>query len=398
MKNTMQVLLKQFYWFRALFIFIGFFELSFYSILLYRATNSFAVLGIDKAIFAVAIWTGFAFGSYLIHKIGYVASFRVGFALLSITTSALVLLLPQIDLSYPLIAILSGSGRGILWSVIHLYTLKEFSRNQRGKVFSSIVSLELILGIIMPVIIGALITYNGGYTTIYLIGAVLYFITAILPFQYNKIPKSKIRLSEFLFIARQKHFNTFSIYKLIDSGFNSLFGLLFSIIPFLFLHSEFNVGVLSSFIAVIAAVLALVQRNITFKRKITWGYIGTYISSLGTLLLSTIWTFPMLVIERLMDKVGVSLYGPVGSDVDMRTRNRFHKRFVDESAIEMNMTIETIYLLGRVIGTTIFVIIVQMTSHNALSIVKIIVGVIALWKLTSYVWMVSLYKKLQPSK
>jgi hypothetical protein len=300
-----------------------------------------------------------------------------------------MLFIHDLAVLFPFFAIIRGFSRGVYWPADNAYTLKEMHGMDRGRVISILQSMALILNIIIPVLVGALITFSEDYRYVFILGAVLFFSSIVIPFSYSKKTRSSIRTKEIQYIFKRPHFNKFALTSATYAGFLSIFEILFLIVPFLLLEEEFSVGILGSVIGVAAALTAWLDSKTTLKQRIQLGFAGYIIYASTTMILGLIWTVPVL----FMRSVGLAFTNSVGSpardDLDFRVRENILGSYNDESALEMNIVVELVYLLGRIFCIGTCIVLFSIHEMDLVRILLIVCPPIFLLSYTAYVYLLN---------
>ncbi len=235
---------------------------------------------------------------------------------------------------------------------------------ERGRIISLLQSIVLLLQIVIPVLSGALITYTGGYDYTFLLGTFILIGSVFIPYSFNKKAKSKISSDEIVRVLKKKGIGIYSVLSIIQSAFNSLFAVLFMIIPYILIGEEFGVGALSSTIGFAAVLVAWLDSKPSFKVRIQLGYIGFIIYTIFTMFLAAVWTIPSLVIRSLALAFTQSVSAPALVDIDYRIREKILGEFQNESALEMNLIAETLYIFGRVIILGFVILFFSISNSN----------------------------------
>jgi YQGE family putative transporter len=366
---------------------------SYYTILLFRETNSFSVIAFENLIFFISLWVGSIIASFYIDRLGYLRSYKVSFFMGLITLILLLVLNKNLGSLYILFAIFRGLAQGFYWSVEHAINLKEFQGLSRERAIYTAQSFIQILKIVVPIVVGAIIIYFGGYSAIFFIGIGVNLIALCIPFNYNKKPASRIHIEEITSILKSPYLKTYALYTGYFSGIASLYGVFFTIIPFILLGNEFNVGVLSSLIGICVALIALWERRISSKNKIRGGYIGYTIYILATIVLTVVWTVPILIMRTLLVSFSTVLGDSAFQDLNYKVREKILGSSKKESATEMNLITETIILISRIFALTIFILIIS-TIEDPTNTIRLIAGLLCSYPLISFVGYVRLNKKI----
>ena len=398
-RNHKQVV-NQLFIYKITGVLVGLIVWAYYYILLYKKTGSIQVLLLDFLIFMLAQFLGFLIFSFFVDKIGYLKSFRVSSIAHALTLGLILLFLNRLPELYVIFAVLRGISIGVYWPIDHSIYLKDLHGSERGKILSLIQSFILLLKIIIPALAGALISYSGNYNYTFVLGIALCVGSVFIPFSYNKKTRSKITSKEIVRILNMQNIGLYSLISIFKGAINSMIIILFMIIPYILIGEEFGVGTLYSFVGFLAAIIAWINSNSSFNVRLRLGYLGASINAVFTLFLSIVWTIPALVIRSFAMAFTQSVSVPIKDELDYRIKEKILKEFQNESAIEMNIIVETFYLIGRIIAIAFLIIIFTISSeHDNLNYVdntlRLIIAVTGVLQLVSFISFVFLNKKIK---
>ncbi len=380
-----QSLFHEFYFFKSSFIIATFFVYAYFPIFLYKYSNSFTIIVIDSIVFYLTAWIGFIIGSFIIEKLGYVSTFRLSFFLQAVATTFVLFNSENILNLFILFGILRGLPRGMFWSVNHIYVLKEFNQSERNLSINIIESLGHIFNIVFPVLTGALITLSGNYNLSFIIGIAILLITSVAPFNYNKKPKSQITSNEIMQIIKHPLFSKFSFITIIHQGIESLTLLTFTIIPFLFIGNEFGIGILATGINIFAALLLFTRRKNKIDKDVKLGYLGHLIYTISNLMLIFAWIFEVYVLRNIISIVGNVLTENIKQKMEFSLREKILAHNKNSSSIEMNLVMETLYFIGRMVAASTYLVCLVVFNIDLVTSFKIILGLQTVWVIIHFV-------------
>lgn len=368
---------------------------SYYYILLYNQTGSLLVLFQEALFCYIGTWIGYVMGTIVLDRFGYLKSYKTIAVFHILLYLAIIIFINQLAFYYIIFALLRGFTSGLYWPTDHAYSLREMQGSRRGQIINITIGLSQLLHIILPVLVGAFLTYTKAYEGIFIIGIILYTTLLLFPFTYNKKIRSKISSQEITDIIKTPYFKYFFISKFLQGGFMGLFMVFFSIIPYLLIGDELGVGGLASAVAFIGAIVTYFDRNLKFTTKIFLGYIGSFIYMFFTVLLGVFWTSAMVVIRSVGLTFTTSFRDTVQEDIDFRMRELLLGNKKNESTFEMNLLIETALVLGR--ASILIVCIILFNSSSVFSNeteLRILISVLSPYLLALFIFNTWLYKKL----
>lgn len=348
---------------------------SYYVYLLLRATNNdFGQVFINFGTIAIGQLLGFLVSAVYLNKIGYLGTFRIHNFILLIVTVLTLLTLPNIIEVHAVLGLLRGVGNGFFWLGNNVYSLREILGNMRGRMISILSSGGTLLNIVLPILTGAIIV-GMGYQWVFIISSAVYLIGVIYPWRGNKFPRDVFKPSEIKNFSKRKWFKTWSVFTVIHEITGDQRNMIMIMLPFLFIRDEFGVGVFTSVIGFFAAVFIFVHRNDDLLKRIRMGFTGSVIVDITTLILSFVWTLPALVFRSILATLGFGLYTPVESDLNYRVREQLLGSFNQESAIEMQVYVEILLTVARVINLVFFLVLFYVLRVDALVLIQVLLFV-----------------------
>lgn len=349
---------NQFLFFCVVFTLADLVAWAYYSILLLRESNNdVAVVFTNFGMLYTGLMLGFLFEGKIFSKIGYKWSFRLSNILQAIVLGITILTLNDLLQIHLILALMRGVARGLFWDTKHLYAIKEIHAGERAKLISLIYSLDAVLGVILPFLIGAVISSLGfeGYAWTFAAGIVIYLLAAIYPWEFNKVPRDKMSIKDFWAISKKKGFKRWAALSIGMEVINNQRTMIITVLPFLFIGDEFGVGLLGSAVGLAGAVLAFWHRNDFDIKRIKLGYLGGAIIDLSTIGLIIVWNLPALVIRSLLVKLGIALHNPIMQDKIYQVRELIVGDFTDQYSVEVQQYSEFFLYVGRLINLVLFI-------------------------------------------
>ena len=339
--------INQYYFYRLIFTVSEFCSTTFFYIFLYTQTQSLSQIISYSIVLYTGLFIGYVLGGFIIEKVGYVGSYKIGFFLLGSTQIFLALSLDYFQSFLIAFALISGIARGIYWSSIITVKIKEFGTQERGLIISNTVSIALVLNMVLPPIIGAYLTNTGDYSFIFLIGGMCLLASIFVPWKYNKKPQSKITKKEIRNILKNKYFINYGVLAAIKSGLQSCIDLVLLILPFILLKSELGVGLLVTIFSIASIFLSFIFRKSKLSQAGRLSKIGNLINSFSSILFLLFWGIPGLLFRGLGNTLGDSIKNPAEDKIESRLREIILKKNVNQSIIELNFLIEVFTYFGR---------------------------------------------------
>lgn len=353
---------------------VNLFAWAFFSILIYRETQEVQSIFEAFGMYYIGVYISFVVVTFLLDRIGYLGAYRL--SMLAKSLCAFLIFLITFDFeSYFLIASLFyGLSAGAIWPVFNSYLVKDVVGDERTALIGSVTSISLLLRVFIPTGAGAIISFTNGYEVTFLIATAIYFLAMLYPFKSNLKTDSKISSAEVSSIIGSKFFTPFFAITFFRSLFTTAITVSMTLVPFLFLESEFNVGVLASVSAFIAAIMAFADKKASEKSREELGAFGWILYAISNLIFVFIWTAPVLIFRSLTLPFTIALGDTSRQDLDVNIREKILGKNLKESAREMNLVVETIFLFARLSSLGIIIFLLEIFSSNQEGVVRAAIG------------------------
>jgi len=374
-----QQLTRQYYTFRIFFEISMFMVWAYYYILLYIRVRSLNALILEQLLFSIGLWVGAVIGAMVLDGLGYLRIFRFSFIAQIVVMMMIIVLINQLPEFFALIAIFRGIAIGLYWPADYSFNLKEVHGVYRDSTISAIQSIQLIFKIIIPFLAGVIISYLRDYRFLFTVAIFFMGMAVMVPWEFNKIPISKFRPEEISKILKKRKIDLFGAIVMLDKGMAALYTVFFLIVPYLIIQDEFGVGLLGTFIGVAAALAAILHKRLSFRTKVNVGYIAFFVYALFTSLVGFIWSLPVLVIRSLGVSFTLALGTTTQNEIDFRIREKILGDFTGESAIEMNLVIDTFYLFGRVVVLSLALMVASLTGWGFEEFIRVSIIVLSIY-------------------
>lgn len=354
------------------------------AIMLYKQTNSLALLFVERLIFVLGIYAGFVVISFFLDKIGYLITYRLSLLMNLLAIFFLLVFRNNLEYTFAIISIMHGLSRGIYWPVEHTVNTRNISGKQRSSLINKLTALNLIIIITLPVLAGLLIESRGEYDLLLLIALCTNLFALFIPFKNNFKEITNLRTSEIRKLVRKKVFKRFAFTQSLLGSFQTLHTSVFLIVPFLFLQSELGVGLLVSSMGLIAAFTSFAERNIPDKHKVVFGYISHILWASASFLLVIFWNPVILVIQSVLNAFNIALGLSIRANEDYKIRENILGDDLKESSAEMNLIVETIYLFSRVFVFGLLLIVISSNIESLDTFLRIIIPISPVLMLLGY--------------
>lgn len=363
---------RQFYFFQTVFIITGTICWSYFIYLLIRSSNNdYRVIFLNFGAVAIGQLLGLIISALFLGRLGYLKTFRIHNIILFIVTVLTLLSLPHLTQVYIILALLRGFGYGFFWLANNVYSQREIFGLRRGRLLSILNATGVILGIVLPILAGATISF-AGYPWIFIIAAAVYLIGIIYPWKYNKVPKDTFRPAELKNFYRKPQFKQWSVFVILNEMSSDQRMIIITALPFLFIGNEFDIGILTSGLGLLAALLIIMHRNDEIRKKIHFGYTGAYLVALSTTFLSFVWNLPAFVFRSIVANFGFAYYSPVETDLGFRVKESVMGEFTQESANEMQVYVETLLTIARVSNMVLAIVLFYVFGFDPLRVMQVL--------------------------
>lgn len=367
----------------------------YYGIFLYRQSFDIRVLVIDSLLASSATWLGYLLGTGWIHKHGYKPALRASFLLMLAVAVGTLLAMGRIRELYPLLALARGLPAGVYTAVIDVFLLQELSAAKRGKYLNINLSVEFIVTVILPFVLGSLIKFTGGYQAVFMMAAAMYVAALCLPVSERRSTGKPFSIRGELAVLRRPGMREFNINNILTSGADQLNGLLLGIVPFLLFQNELSVGSFTSFIALAAAAVSLVANRTNMGRQVKLGYLGNSGRIISNAILCISWTPWALVLQGLINKAMSPLNDPIAQKIKLENAASILGRELHDKALALNLVAATGALIGKAGALATFLLILSLSQSSQVTVLRYLLVTYALWKIVNYVWLVTMQKRFK---
>lgn len=369
--------------------FFGFF----YGIFLYRNTFNINILLVDLLVSSIASLAGYFLGSYATHKKGYMATIRLSLCFAALSAIIAFFYSHIIAAIFIYIAIIKGLSGGIYASVLDIYLLKEMNQRVRGRYLYLNLSIEFLITTLVPILVGAILTFGGGYRLTFLIAGLLYFSAIWIPKQYNKKPNCKFLLSDAIAITKRAHFKEFGINLAMGSGADQLNVFVIAIVPYLIIKNEFGVGLLVGASAIVASLTSFFLKNINGKYQWKIGFAGGLGRFVGNVFLAFYWSLPVLVIRGLFNNVFAVFYDPAFHKVQIGNAEKLLGKEINRQALELVFVEAVLSFFGKAFAVVLFLGILAIGGNGQSLLIRLLLPLYGIWKIADYAWILSMQKR-----
>jgi YQGE family putative transporter len=304
---------------------------AFLSIFLWRASHDLAPIALYSGFSAVMIPAAFVANGLLWRGLGAGASIRLG--LFGCGLSYLVILMLGNDAPHwvVVLGLLRGVAEGFYWSGFHLVTYDTTSDRDRDRYFGAQATAGLFLTATLPPAAGAIIvagtrvggTYRG-YQLVFALSAVVLMAAMVLAGQLPSAARERLSLRRVATLARRNpDWRWVTRARLADGFTGSLIGLVLTILMFLVLKNEQQVGNFNGLMGLLGVGISLgLAAFMKPKHRIACALVGGALLVLSTFLLPLYLTAWAIVGFGLLRAIGGPLHGNALAPVALQVIDR----------------------------------------------------------------------------
>lgn len=380
---------KQFFFARTFYDWAIFVFDTFYLTYIFKESGDVRQVVYNILITYLTVLVGFVFGSFMMRRLGVEKNLRLSFVLY-ILTGLLAIYLVQLNIvSFLLISLVRGFAEGVFWASVNIIELTGLPHNSRSRFYSISHGVDEIFFIVAPITLGVLLTRADSLMPSFIIFAAICFVALFLPFKFNLKKEITIKWENFQKIFRKKALPRYVIIKSLLSGIWITDWFLASLIPFIILGSELDMGIFLTVSALLGVIISLVTNKLSVikKSKIGWPLI---IASGAANLLLVFWFTPvMLYVNSIILAIAASITQPLEMDLATRITNEMDN--TNELGVEMNLFQEALYTIVRVIFCG-FVLVAIAYGIQTLVLLKVFLAIIITFKLANYLLSVKFLK------
>jgi MFS transporter, YQGE family, putative transporter len=354
---------------------------AFLSIFLWRASHDLAPIALYSGLCALMIPAAFVANGLVWRGIGAGASIRLG--LFGCGCSYLVILMLGKDAPHwvVLLGLLRGVAEGFYWSGFHLVTYDTTSDRDRDRYFGAQATASLFLTATLPPAAGAIIvagtrvggTYCG-YQLVFALSAVVLMAAMVLAGRLPSSARQRLSLRRVATLARRNpDWRWVTRARLADGFTGSLIGLVLTILMFLVLKNEQQVGNFNGLMGLLGVGISLgLAAFMKPRHRIACALVGGSLLVLSTFLLPLYLTAWAIIAFGLLRAIGGPLHGNALAPVALQVIDR------DPAPATMRYDYivhqELCLGIGRVLSIGCFLLLVAPMNQMMLARIVVVVA------------------------
>lgn len=351
----------------------------YYGIFLYKNTFSLSVLAMDGLLGGLGGWLGYILGVVIIRRFGYGFCLRVAFGIMAAVSFLTALVAGSIADWFMILAVLKALPVGMYAAAVDAIMLREVASGSRDGFLQIKLAFEFLAGIMLPSIVGALISQAHGYELAFILSGLIYVVALCVPVKLPK-PDVSLNLREIANTFKRPFYKRHAANRTVAAGFNQLNGFVLMIIPFLMLQDELKVGLLTSGIACLAGIVSLLVRKIRPRQKLKFGYVAYTVRGLASMLFISFWSAHVLVIWQLVNKLATPLHDPLQQSLDIHNDSLIMGENLQKKALHINLLNNTLFLIGTTFAYGVFYLLTKTAPGQQQLILQLLIMSFASWR------------------
>lgn len=351
----------------------------YYGVFLYKSTVSLSVLAIDGLLAGFGLWVGYVIGVVLLKRRGYAVAYKTAYVIMAAVSFFTAAVANQITDWFMLLAVLRSLPAGIQAASFDTILVRDLNVKSRHSYLQIRMALDFTAAIIMPVLIGALISRAGGYQLAFILAGLVYLAATRIPIRLPR-PDFNLNLKSVVTTFRRPLYKRHAANRTAAAGFNQMNAFVAMIIPFMMLKNELSVGLLTSAIAVVAAIVSLQVRKIKPNQKLRVGYIAYCIRCAASFSFVLIWTAPMMIIWQLINKLVTPLHDPLQQGLDIDNDSLIMGKDLQDQVLSINLLNNTLLFAGSSLAYFGFFFITKAAANQQGYVLQLLIVGFALWR------------------
>ena len=357
------------------FLVLYFFQLS---------NSNILPIGIYKLVSVITIWLVIFLVRNACKSKHRINLLRIGIVLNFIYFFVLILLKEKVVNYIYLVGFLYGLEEGFYYSVYNMIESDGITNDLRQRFIGSTHAVISVLSILLPALFG-FIVLKSGFVNSLIIFIFLIIIQIVLSFLFDdvNIPKyDKVNLKKFIDICdNDKKLGMIFILKLFEGIIYSegAFTLIISLFIIRVFSNSFSLGIFTSIFSIISAILGILFTK-TIKSK---NYNRLIICSTILTVMTLIWMIfdcnaISIIVFNFFQRVSKGIISLINSKNILNVAN--DEKIKKEYKVEYFLHIETALVLGRTIGSILFIL-MAFTNNNIILYIFIIF--LVMWSYSS---------------
>ena len=307
--------------------------------------------------------------------------FRIGISLQALYVAALLLLKENIVNFIIPIGALRGIANGFYYYPNSMLNSEQVSNENRSKVDGVTQTITSIVSILMPVILGVLLTYMD-YTAVGKIFILFFIIMFILSFKIQDPPykNSNLNMKGFWkLLKKEKELRKIVVMPFLGglTYFSGSYVIIITLIKVINFKTNLALGVVESVCAIIGLLISIIYSLNIDKRKMNKILKIGGILTLGALVFYALYpNLNSFIVVLLINSSFIALITLIDTTIgiDLTNHTKIKKSYKAEYLLAREIALTT----SRCIGFTIVLITILLFGNNAINYLLIGLGIIIL--------------------
>jgi YQGE family putative transporter len=305
---------------------------TFLSIFLWRASQNLTPIAVYSGLSALMIPLAFISNGLLWRGIGAGASIRFGLFGNGFVYLLVLLMGNNAPNAVVLLGLLRGIAEGFYWSGFHLVSYDTTSDGDRDRYFGAQATATWLLTAVLPPAAGAIIVVGSrtgggpyrGYELVFALAAVVLMAAMVLAGRLPSAARERLSVSRVATLVRRNpDWLWVTCARLTDGFTGSLLGLVLTILTFLVLKNEQQVGNFNGIMGLLGVGISLALATFMKPQHRTLcALVGGTMLVLSTLLLPLYLSGWALIAFGLLRAIGGPLHGNALAPVALKVIDR----------------------------------------------------------------------------
>ena len=291
---------------------------TFLSIFLWRASHDLTPIAVYSGLSALMIPLAFLANGLLWRRLGAGGLIRLGLGGNGLAYLLVLVLGNQAPHWVIVLGLLRGIAEGFYWSGFHLVTYDSTSDQDRDRYFGVQATTNAFLTATLPPLAGTIIvagsrmqTPYGGYELVFGLAAVMLIAAMALAGRLPSAARPRLSIERVIrLVKRNPDWQWVTRARLADGFTGSLIGLVLTILTFLVLNNEQQVGNFNGLIGLLGVGMSLALATVMKPQHRTiYALVGGALLVLSTLVLPLYLTGWALLAFGLLRAIGGPLHG-----------------------------------------------------------------------------------------
>ena len=353
---------------------------TFLSIFLWRAGHDLTLIAFFTGLTTLTIPLGFVLNGVVLRRAGACTSIRLGLSGLGITYLLVVGLGDSAVHWVVPLGLLRGLGEGWYWAGYHLASYDTTSESNRDRYFGAMGAVNWLLTALLPPLAGATIVAGShwgglyrGYQVVFGVAAVMLAGALVLAGRLGCGRRAGFSLREAVVVGRRNPDWRWVTWARLADGFSgSLSGLVLTVLTFLLLRNEQQLGTFNGLLGLVGVAISVgLAAFMRPRHRIPCAMVGAGLLVVSTLVLPLYLSATALFVYGVLRAFGGPLHGnalaPVALQVidrDPRARARRYEYIVHQ---------ELCLGVGRVLSIGAFLLLAAPLDQLLLARIVIVV-------------------------